>query len=32
MIKNMHKWVNIISDRDKIVVNSPKVLFNITRL
>jgi hypothetical protein len=31
MIKNIHKWGNNISNRDKIKVNSPKVHFSITR-
>jgi hypothetical protein len=32
MIKNKHKSGNIISNRDKIMVNSPEMHFNITRL
>jgi hypothetical protein len=31
MIRNKHKWGNNISNRDKIMVNLPKGLFNITR-
>jgi hypothetical protein len=32
MIKNKHKWGNNNSNRDKIMVNSPRILFNTTRL
>jgi hypothetical protein len=31
MIKNMHKWGNNISNRDKIRVSSPEVHFDIAR-
>jgi hypothetical protein len=31
MNKNQHKLGNNISNRDKIMVNSPKVLFSVTR-
>jgi hypothetical protein len=31
MIKNKHKLGNNISNRDKIMVNSPQVHFNITK-
>jgi hypothetical protein len=31
MIKNKHKLGNNISSRDKIMINSPEVNFNITR-
>jgi hypothetical protein len=31
MNKNKHKLVNGISNRDKIMINSPRVHFNIAR-
>jgi hypothetical protein len=31
MIKNKHKLGNNISNRDKIMVNSPEMYFDITR-
>jgi hypothetical protein len=30
MIKNKHKWGNNISNRDKFMVNSPRMHFDIT--